>query len=322
MTVLESSVDALLKSAGLKDEDILHTEEAMLQRSQLSVEEVAQRRGELRKMRELIFRAEVKARRVGKIKSKAYRRIKRKEKECIGEMIDGDDNEDGEDNLKKGLDRARERATLRHKHTGKWARQMRHKEGLNEDSRRDIEDMLVRGERLRRRVRGIGSDGSEDGSDDQDDDDDDDGLDVEGGLEKIKQDAFDELQKLNKAEGEGTESRKGKGVFEMKFMKDAMARKMQATNKSMDDFIQEMGGNAGTGDSDGEEQENGSKALDSSSGVLLERKGGRVTYRPSETVGFHSYNFYDCYERSSGFPPDQSLYRPSSGCIRHIKCNA
>ena len=41
----------------------------------------------------------------------------------------------------------------------------------------------------------------------------------------------------------------------MKFMKDAMARQMQATNKSMDDFIQEMGGNTGTGDSDGEEQE-------------------------------------------------------------------
>lgn len=93
-TALESSVDALLKSAGLKDEDILHTEESMLQMNQLSVEEIAQRRGELRKMRELMFRAEVKAKRIGKIKSKAYRRIKRKEKERVGEMIDGDDNED------------------------------------------------------------------------------------------------------------------------------------------------------------------------------------------------------------------------------------
>jgi U3 small nucleolar RNA-associated protein 14 len=276
-----------LKSAGLKDEDIQHTEEAMLQMNPLSVEEVAQRRGELRKMRELLFRAEVKAKRVGKIKSRAYRRIKRKEKERTDEMID--DNEDEEEIFKKGLDRARERATLRHKHTGKWARQMRHKEGLNEDSRRDIEDMLVRGEKLRRRVEGIGSDKSEDDSDDQDDDYGDDGFDVEGGLEKIKQDAFDELQKLDKAEGvEGsTESQNGKGVFGMKFMKYAMARQMRATNKSMDDFIQEMGGNTGTGDSDGEEQEKGSKVLDSSSGVLLERKGGRVMYRPSETVGFH-----------------------------------
>jgi U3 small nucleolar RNA-associated protein 14 len=58
-----------LKSAGLKDEDIHQTEEAMLQMNELSVEEVAQRRGELRKTRELMFRAEVKARHVGKIKN-------------------------------------------------------------------------------------------------------------------------------------------------------------------------------------------------------------------------------------------------------------
>jgi U3 small nucleolar RNA-associated protein 14 len=77
-----------LKSAKLRDEDIHDTEEAMLQMNQpLSVEEVAQRRGELRKMRELMFRAEIKARRVGKIKSKTYRQIKKKEKERLGEKI-------------------------------------------------------------------------------------------------------------------------------------------------------------------------------------------------------------------------------------------
>ena len=66
----------------------------MLQMNQpLSVEEVAQRRGELRKMRELMFRAEIMARRVGKIKSKTYRRIKRKEKERLGEKINEGDSE-------------------------------------------------------------------------------------------------------------------------------------------------------------------------------------------------------------------------------------
>ena len=65
----------------------------MLQMNQLSVEEVAQRGGELRKMRELMFRAEIKARRVGKIKSKTYRRIKRKEKERLGEKINEGDSE-------------------------------------------------------------------------------------------------------------------------------------------------------------------------------------------------------------------------------------
>ena len=276
----------LLKSAKLRDEDILHTEETLLQMNQVSVEEIAQRRGELRKMRELMFRAEVKARRIGKIKSKTYRKIKRKEKERLGEKINEDVSDDEEGILKKQLDRARERATLKHKHTGKWARQMRNKEGLDENSRKDIEDMLARGEKLRRRIKGIGSDESEDDSEGQDDEDDD-GLDAEEGLEKIKQGAFDELRKLNEAEKvEGDENRKGKGVFEMKFMKDAMARQMQATNKFMDDFVKEMGGNAGTGLSDDEEQGSGSQVLDSS-GVLVQRTGGRVTYRPSETVRFH-----------------------------------
>ncbi|KAF8814462.1 small-subunit processome [Phlegmacium glaucopus] len=237
----KSAVVALLKSAKLRDEDIHHTEDALLQMKQISVEEVAQRRGKLREMRELIFRAETKARRVGKIKSKTYRRINRKEKERLGEKINGDDSQDGEEILKKELDRVRERATLRHKHTGKWARQMRNKEGLDADSRRDIEDMLARGEKLRRRIKGIGSDESEDGSEDQDDGDDE-GLDVERGLEEIKQDAFNDLRKLNEAERlEGDEKRNEKSVFEMKFMKNAMARQMQVTDKSMDDFITEIG---------------------------------------------------------------------------------
>lgn len=152
-----------MKSAKLRDEDIHHTEEAMLQMNQLSVEEIDQRRGELRKMRELMFRAEVKARRVGKIKSKTYRRLNRKGKESTGEKINEDDSEDEEGILKKDLDRATERATLRHKHTGKWARQMRNKEGLDEESRKDIDDMLVLGEKLRRRVKETGNDESESG---------------------------------------------------------------------------------------------------------------------------------------------------------------
>ena len=65
----------------------------MLQMNQLSVKDVAQRRGELLKMREVMFRAEVNARRVGKIKSKTYRRIKRKERGCTGKKINEDDNE-------------------------------------------------------------------------------------------------------------------------------------------------------------------------------------------------------------------------------------
>lgn len=54
----------------------MKTEEAMLQMKQRSAEEVAQRHGELPKMRELIFRAEVKARRVGGSRESVAMRVK------------------------------------------------------------------------------------------------------------------------------------------------------------------------------------------------------------------------------------------------------
>jgi len=280
---MESAVDALLKSAKMREEDIHHTEDAMLQMNELSVEEVAQRRAELRKMRDLIFRAEIKARRVKKIKSKTYRRIHRKEKERLGEKInEGEDIDDEERKLKQDLDRARERATLRHKHTGKWARQMRNKEGLDEDSRRDIEEMLSRGEKLRRRIKGVESDESE-GDDESDSDED--GLDVEGGIEKVKQGAFEELRRLESADGmEESEKRKGKSVFEMKFMKDAMARQAQAANKEIDDFIKEMGGDVENSD-EGDEAETQEV---NASGVISERTGGRLVFRPGATVRISS----------------------------------
>lgn len=101
-------------------------------------------------MRELLFRAEIKARRVKKIKSKTYRRLKRKEKERLGELIDEkgpEDDSDGEGRLKRER-RAKERATLRHNRTGKWAKRMVNREDADEATRKDFEGMLSRGERL------------------------------------------------------------------------------------------------------------------------------------------------------------------------------
>ena len=263
----------------MREEDIQHTEDNMLQQSNLSVEEVAQRRGELRKMRELMFRAEIKARRVGKIKSKTYRRIRRREKERFEEKL-GDGNgsdEDKEGRMKREVERARERATLRHKNTGKWAKQMRGKEGLGVDGRREIEEMLERGERLTRKIRGAESDEGE--SEDSDEDEIE-----EGGMERIKNGAFEELEKLDAEAGQVglDEGRKGKGIFDMKFMKDAMAREQQGADRMVDDFIKEMGGRVG-GDENSDAEE--TDQVDQSSGVVAERTGGRLVYRPGTMVG-------------------------------------
>lgn len=255
---MENAVDALLKSAKLREEDILNTEDALLTQT-LSVEEITERRNELRKMRELMFRAEIKAKRVKKIKSKMYRKIKRRERE----KLDVDEDEDEETMLKK---RAVERATLKHKNTGKWAKQMNARHGHDEDeegggSRKQIEEMLNRGEDLRRKIAG------------QDSDSDSDSDGAGGNEEMIRKKAFDELQGLDEEDEEmdlGVGKKKS-GIFEMKFMKDAMARQQQQADKDADDFVNEL---------EGVKQLEEDEEAGESSGVQVSRVGGRAVYHP------------------------------------------
>ncbi|KAM6498890.1 Utp14 domain containing protein [Amanita muscaria] len=277
---LESSIDALLKAANMRDEsDLMRTEENILKANKLTLEEVAERRAELRRMRDLMFRAELKARRINKIKSKTYRKLRRKEKDRLGQLTkDAGEEEGEEERIERERERAMERATLRHKQTGKWARQMQSRgDTLGEDERREMEEMLSRGEKLRRRIQGVGSDESE--GDQEESDEDEDVYDEEGeqrSLQKIKQSAFDELQRVNKQD-EGLENdmnNEKRSVFSMKFMKEAMVREKAAANKIADDFLKELGGN----DLDANAEDGTEDAV--TAGVVSERVGGRVSFRP------------------------------------------
>jgi U3 small nucleolar RNA-associated protein 14 len=244
----------------------------------LSVEEVAARRAELRNMRELMFRAEVKAKRVSKIKSKTYRRIKKKEREKLAKNLDGDEDLADEGvRLKMEVERARERATLRHKNTGKWAKAMKAKGELDVDERREMLEMLERGEQLRKRIRGD--------KESEDEDDDDSEVDGERDLSRIKARAFEELGNINKEDGIAMDGqgKKGKSIFEMKFMQDAMARNQQQTDRMVDDFVKEMGGH--DGESDAEEVEDAGE--DASDRPAVQRTGGRVVYSQSSPPPDH-----------------------------------
>lgn len=133
----------------------------------LTLEEVAARRAELGRLRELMFRAEAKNKRVAKIKSKAYRKIAKKEREKNASKIAaagfGSDGEEGEDaQMERERKRATERATLRHKNTGKWAKSMLGRTELDVDQRRELNEQLEQGERLKRKIQG--NDGEEEES--------------------------------------------------------------------------------------------------------------------------------------------------------------
>ncbi|TFY71054.1 hypothetical protein EVG20_g1958 [Dentipellis fragilis] len=261
-TELESAVDRLLKQAQMREQDLAKTED--LKMNHLSVEEVAARRAEVRKVRELMFRAEMKAKRVSKIKSKTYRRIKKKEKERLAAKLDGEvDEDDEETQMKREQERALERATLRHKNTGKWAKAMKGRGELDVDQRAEITEMLERGERLRRKIRGDkGSDEDEDGSEEDEDED----------MEGLRARAFDEMAQLQDhptADGEG--SGKSKSVFDMKFMRDAEAREQHVVDREADDFMKEMQGLEGAA----------VEAPDTGN-AIVERVGGRVSFRPGD----------------------------------------
>ncbi|KAH7923802.1 Utp14-domain-containing protein [Leucogyrophana mollusca] len=303
-TPLESAVSTLLASAALHDPQLGSTESLLT--AHLSPEDVARRRAELRTMRELAFRADRKAARVARIKSKAYRRIRKKQRERLdgdegggagaGDG-DGDEQEQEEARLKAEIARARERATLRHKHTGKWARAAMRREGADPDQRREIGEMLERGERLRRRIRGEGSGEDEDsgsgsGSGSEDDDEEEGG--GEGGG-TIKRRAFEELARLRTTDASSAPADAGgKSVFGMKFMRDAAARRERATAAAIDDFAREMGvgdgdDELGVGGSDAAgygDGELGAGASDADHAVaLVQRTGGRVSFRPGGSTG-------------------------------------
>ncbi|KAI5248232.1 Utp14-domain-containing protein [Aureobasidium subglaciale] len=162
---LESAIQNILEESGLSNkqkqgagEDQLQQFEE-LQMNKIPIEEVMARRAELRKARELLFREEVKAKRVKKIKSKAYRRVHRKEREraeaaerdyLVAEGIEDEDEKDKNDRR-----RAEERMGTKHKDS-KWSKAMKksNRSVWDEDAREGLIDMARRNEELRRRIEG------------------------------------------------------------------------------------------------------------------------------------------------------------------------
>ena len=255
----------LLKKANLLDSQRGHGPDN-LPANPLTTETVLARTSEVRKMRELMFRADTKAKRLAKIKSKTYRRLKKKQKQKLMEKLDiGEGSADDEEKrLQHEVERARERATLKHKNTGKWAKAMKARGELDEDQRQEVLDMLQRGEKLRRKIHAKGE-GDEEDEDDSDDDTGDEG--------QIRASAFDEVARLE--EEEDPEHSKN-SLFNMKFMKDAMARDHKRARDMADEFLKDLAGSdaevASDNDNDGPQDQ-------------PERTVGRVSFRPGAQVG-------------------------------------
>ena len=165
LTSLEATIQKIMQESGFAsgkgqsaDGQIQAFEE--LQERKMPIEEVQARRAELRKARELLFQEELRGRRIKKIKSKAYRRVHRKEREKMAKeehaaleaagLLNSDEERERNDRR-----RAKERMGARHRES-KWAKGVRAsgRAAWDEEARTSVTNLARRDEELRRRIEG------------------------------------------------------------------------------------------------------------------------------------------------------------------------
>lgn len=263
-TELEANIRRIMEESGISaapngrtgvednEQDLLKAEE--LATNKMPIEEVVRRRAELRRARELLFREEVRAKRIAKIKSKAYRRVHRKERERLADkermlldpeglgsgMLTGDE--------KELADRRRAEARMGAKHKdSKWARSLKATDRAvwDQSAREGVVEQARRQEELKRRM--AGKDLQDDESDAfTDDDNDEDEDENEGNGHVISRG----LQALANTEGKDQE----KGLAGMKFMRAAAARQTAANNDAVAQLRREFGDEEDVGVGEDEEQ--------------------------------------------------------------------
>ena len=239
---LESTIQSILQQSGLsngKDDEEQIQKWEILQTNKLPIEEVEKRRAQLRMERELLFREEVRAKRIKKIKSKAYRRVHRKERERLLEKereqlkADGIDlsEEEREHNDRR---RAEERMGAKHRES-KWAKGIKAtgRAAWDQDALAGVTEMAKRNEELRRRIEGKQvRDSDDEGSDVPSDDN-------ESGDESADD---DELLRRQLGQLENPFSEKGSKLGQMAFMQKAEAAKRAENNEAVEAMRRELAG--------------------------------------------------------------------------------
>lgn len=282
---LESSIQALLSAGQMSSSDLQKAEKTAL--AALDPADVAARQAELRQQRDLMFRAERKAKRVAKIKSKAFRRIHRRAKGkgeeglSIEDMLELDKLDGGdrvtEEKARMEVARARERATLKHSTKGgRWSKTVGGIEGLDEERNTAVRDMVARGEELRKKIAGVDADDSNDEYAEGDSDEDD----ANADFDTIRRTAFDELASIDaKDAAAAAAAPKAKGVLGMKFMQDAIAREGRKVEGSANELRRKLERMDEMGQDDDEDEDENSVAMSEQ----VDGNAGRMVFGPSGT---------------------------------------
>lgn len=263
LTDLESTIQNILKDSGLAVSNGKSEEEQLqafeeLEANIMPLEEVQARRAELRRARELLFREEIRAKRIKKIKSKSYRKVHRKERErnmqrekdaLTAAGVDDSESEKERQDRR----RAEERMGARHRES-RWAKGVKDsgRAKWDEDARGGVTDMARRGEDLRRRIEGkqvagdddnIVSSESESGEED----------DLEEGDTRNNRILQDRLQSVGENGNELDPNDKGSRLASMDFMKKAEARRKTRNDAEVESIRRGLAGEETPSEEEGQE---------------------------------------------------------------------
>ena len=262
LTDLEKSIRSILEQSGMANNDGKTAEDTMMELedrelNRLPLEDAQDRRARLRTARELLFREEIRAKRIKKIKSKAYRRVHRRQRERAEQETRNALNAAGlelSEDEQEQVDRRRaeERMGARHRES-RWAKSVKltKRTAWDNDARIGVTEMGQRDDELRRRiagktVRSIDDSESDGFSEGASTDDEDGGVEGTGNVKLLNK-----LKKLNSgAMPEHSQDGLGSRLASMKFMQNADA----ARRKKNDDLVEQIRQEIEGGESDSEEE--------------------------------------------------------------------
>ncbi|CAZ85657.1 unnamed protein product [Tuber melanosporum] len=259
LTELEATISGILKESNMASEKSIKGFEE-LKTNKLSVEEVQKRTAELRLARELMYREEIKAKRIKRIKSKSYHRILKKErgkqKNAIEEALalerGGAPSE--EDVMERERKRAEERMTLRHKQS-KWSKGIKDsgRTMWDEEAQNGAVEMAKRSEELRMRIAGKEVLGEDEEFESSGDDEEDDLFNED--QQQAKQRLLADLEKLENGSDTAKGQRNKSKLMDLKFMRNAEAAQKRANKAEMEGLRQALEGDDKSDKSDGSEEE-------------------------------------------------------------------
>jgi len=222
------------------DDDALRDD---LGANRISLDEYKKRHGELSKMRALMFYEEQKRHHINKIKSKKYRKIRKKQRERRSDAEkeaaqDEDPDLAREMEEKEEMERMKERMSLRHKNTSKWAKRvLRRGKNVDTDTRRALSAQVQQGLDLRNKMNATMDRLNADSSDE------------EGGGSMLDQ-ARAILAETEKDQQEADNLEDKKGLFSLAFMKRGMEAQRERAKKEARELLLELEDNASTGSDD------------------------------------------------------------------------